>query len=610
MKQKRWMLLVLLDSILVNLSFIIAIYIRFDNLSTGNYLNTYLKYMLAVTLIKVIIFHAFNLYKSLWEYASIDELMGVLTATILGSLVSIAFLTLLQVNMPRSIYIMVAMFDMAFVGGVRFSYRIFRRLKHIKGGSKDCIRVLIIGAGDAGVMVLNELRNYDAIRYAPIAFIDDSPFKRGRVINRIPVVGNRSDIVEMCQKHNIDEIIIAIPSATQKDRQSIINKCTLTKCKIKIIPGMYDLIDGKITINQIREVEINDLLGRDEIELNCLELDSLISGNTILVTGGGGSIGSELCRQIVKFNPKQLIIFDIYENSAYDIQLELLRKYKELNLVVLIGSVRDNARVVEVMTKYKPDIIFHAAAHKHVPLMETSPKDAIKNNVFGTLNLVKAAHNHKVKKFIQISTDKAVNPTSVMGATKRMCEKIILAHNNISETEFVAVRFGNVLGSSGSVIPLFKKQISEGGPVTVTDKNIIRYFMTIPEACQLVLQAGAIAEGGEIFILDMGEPVKIIDLAIHLIKLSGFEPYEDIPIRFTGLRPGEKLYEELLLNQDKVSETSHGKIFIEPTEYVDYGNLMMELKYLEESLNTVNNFMLKELLKNMNLNYGAEKATI
>ncbi len=606
MKVKRWLLLVLLDSILVNLSFIIAIYIRFDGFGTGNYLNTYFKYMIPVTLIKITIFYAFNLYKSLWEYASIDELIEVITASLLGSLFSVALLLVLRANMSRSVYIMVAMFDMALIGGIRFSYRIFRRLRHRRTRTKDDTRVLIVGAGDAGVMTLNELRNYDTIRFTPIAFIDDDPIKKGRIINRIPVIGNRSNIVEICKRYSIDEIIIALPSASKKDRQDIITECSITKCKTKILPGVYDLIDGKVTINQIREVEVNDLLGRDEIKLNCSELSSLILDNTILVTGGGGSIGSELCRQIVKFNPKQLVIFDIYENSTYDIQLELLRQYKNLNLVVLIGSVRDKARVEEVMSKYKPEVIFHAAAHKHVPLMENSPKDAIKNNVFGTLNLVQSAHKHKIKKFIQISTDKAVNPTNVMGATKRMCEKIILAHNSISETDFVAVRFGNVLGSNGSVIPLFKQQISEGGPVTVTDKNVIRYFMTIPEACQLVLQAGAIAKGGEIFILDMGEPVKIIELAIHLIKLSGYEPYVDIPIKFSGLRPGEKLYEELLLNKDEVSETSHDKIFIEPTEHIDYVNLMKELKHLEESLNTLSNIMVKEHLKTMNLNYVVE----
>lgn len=605
MKTKRVVFLMLLDSLLVNLSFIIALYIRFDGLRIGNYLYTYSKYILGITVFKILVFYSFKLYKSLWEYASIDELMEVVTASLLGNIIVVAFLTLLKVDMSRMVYIMVAMFDMAFIGGVRFSYRIFRRLKNHNKRTKEDIRVLIVGAGDAGVMVLNELRNHDSIRFNTVAFIDDDPLKRRRVINRIPVVGNRYDIEEVCKKYKIDEIIIALPSVSKANKQNIINECSKTKCKTKILPGVYELIDGKVTINQIRDVEITDLLGRDEIKLNCLELNSLILNNTIMVTGGGGSIGSELCRQIVKYNPKQLIIFDIYENTTYNIQLELLRKYKHLNLVVLIGSVRDKARVEEVMNIYKPDIIFHAAAHKHVPLMEKSPKDAIKNNVFGTLNLVQAADRHKVKKFIQISTDKAVNPTNVMGATKRMCEKIILAHNNISKTDFVAVRFGNVLGSNGSVIPLFKKQISEGGPVTVTDKEIIRYFMTIPEACQLVLQAGAIGRGGEIFILDMGEPVKIIDLAIHLIKLSGYEPYVDIPIRFTGLRPGEKLFEELLLNKEEVSETSHDKIFIEPEEYIDYGDLMMELKYLEESLNTFNDHMVKEHLKSMNLNYGA-----
>lgn len=610
MKIKRIAFLMLLDSFLINLSFIIAVYIRFETFDFENYLNVYLIHIIVITIINISVFYVFNLYKSLWEYASVDELIEVVMAILVGSLLSILYLGTLNVEMSRAVLIMIVMFNMALIGGVRFSYRILRRLKHHNRRTQDDIRVLIVGAGDAGVMVLNELRNYGTIRFNPIAFIDDDPLKKRRVINRIPVVGNTQDIQAMCKKHKIDEIIIAVPSASKSQRQIIINECSKTKCKTKILPGVYELIDGKVTINQIRDVEITDLLGRDEISLDCFTLNSFISNKTVMVTGGGGSIGSELCRQIASFRPKELIIMDINENTTYNLQIELLKKYKHLSLIVLIGSVRDKARVEEVMSKYKPDIIFHAAAHKHVPLMENSPKDAIKNNVFGTLNLVRAADRHNVKNFIQISTDKAVNPTNVMGATKRMCEKIILAYNSISKTEFVAVRFGNVLGSSGSVIPLFKKQISEGGPVTVTDKEIIRYFMTIPEACQLVLQAGAIAKGGEIFILDMGEPVRIIDLAIHLIKLSGYEPYIDIPIHFTGLRPGEKLFEELLLNKDTVTETSHEKIFVEPPEYIDYNDLILELEELEKGINTLDNIMVKQLLREMGLNYKAAKEII
>lgn len=608
MKKKQSILFIVLDLIVMNLSFILALYIRFEGQIGLNYFKMYKENIIGILVIKLVILYLFKLYKGLWEYASIDELIEVVLATLIGGIISVAYIIILGANIPRSVYVMVTLFDMVFIGGTRFFYRIYRRLKNRALRTSNDPRILIIGAGAAGVMVLNEIRSYEGKKFVPIAFVDDDPLKRGKVINRIPVVGNRYDIVSICEKYNIDEIILAMPSAKKIDIKNIIAECSKTKCKTRTLPGVYDLIDGKATISQIRDVEINDLLGREEIQLNSDDLDSFIKGNTVLVTGGGGSIGSELCRQIVKFNPKQLIIFDIYENSAYDIQNELLRKYNSLNLRVLIGSVRDKARLEEVMKRYKPNIIFHAAAHKHVPLMEKSPKDAIKNNIFGTLNLVQAASKHHVSKFIQISTDKAVNPTNVMGATKRMCEMIIQAHNSISDTEYVAVRFGNVLGSNGSVIPLFKKQIAEGGPVTVTDERVIRYFMTIPEACQLVLQAGAMANGGEIFILDMGEPVKIIDLAIHLIRLSGFEPGIDIKINITGLRPGEKLYEELLLNKEVATQTSHKKIFVEPPENIDYDELITRLHILEDSMNFISDAKVKNILVGMDLGYEMEKA--
>lgn len=583
MKSKRT-LLVLLDILAISFSFVLAVLIRFDSSSYSQYLSIYTKYIVASTLIKLFINYIFNLYNSLWEYASVDELIEIVMASIIGGLIS-AFVMMLTGNlMPRSMYVLTTFFNITLFGLTRFTVRIYRRLIHGALRRNKGPRILIIGAGAAGAMVLNEIRSHSGWKYDPIAFIDDDPRKKGKIINGIRVVGNRNDIIETCQTMDIDEIIIAIPAASKKDKQDIINLCSETKCKVKTLPGVFELINGKATISQIRDVEIIDLLGREEIKLNLDGLNTFIKDKRVMVTGGGGSIGSELCRQIAKFSPKEVLILDIYENTTYDIQNELLKDYKDLKLRICIGSVRDRLRIDEVIDNYKPQVVFHAAAHKHVPLMEDSPKDAVKNNVFGTLNVVQSSHKNGVEKFVLISTDKAVNPTNVMGATKRVCEMIVQAYNEISKTDFVAVRFGNVLGSNGSVIPLFKKQIQEGGPVNVTHKDVIRYFMTIPEACQLVLEAGSIAKGGEIFILDMGEPVKILDLAISLIKLSGLEPYEDIPIEIVGLRPGEKLYEELLLNKEVAIETINEKIFIEPAEHIDLLKLMAKLQRLEDEV--------------------------
>lgn len=583
MKNRRALFLILTDIIAINISYILAFYIKLERFT---YIleekQLFIRYMIVITIIKIFTFAAFNLYKSLWEYASIDELIEVVAATIVANGFSILFLIFVNAEVPRSIYLTTPIMDMALVGGSRFFCRIFRRIKCDITSAGDGKKVLIIGAGAAGVMVLKELRNHDNLRSKSIAFIDDSPKKKDKIINGIPVLGNRKDIVKVCKKYNIDEIIIAMPSAKADDRKEILNECKKTKCKTRILPGVYELIDGKLDGTKIRDVQIEDLLGRDVVKLDLEGLSSFITGKRVLVTGGGGSIGSELCRQIAKFKPSELMILDIYENNAYDIQNELLRRYKDLNLTVFIASVRDKTRIEEIFSEKKPNIVFHAAAHKHVPLMENNPKAAIKNNIFGTLNVVQAADKFGVNRFVMISTDKAVNPTNIMGATKRVCEMIIQTYNSISKTEYVAVRFGNVLGSNGSVIPLFKKQIAEGGPVTVTDERIIRYFMTIPEACQLVLQSGAIAKGGEIFILDMGEPVKIIDLAKDLITLSGFEPDIDIKIEITGLRPGEKLYEELLLNTEVMEKTVHDKIYIEEPIRFDYKkmmNYMAELEY-------------------------------
>lgn len=607
--------LVIIDAILINLAYFIAIFIRFDFNLSSVYLEIFFDNVLVVTAIKIFVFSYFKLYKSLWRYASIEELIQVIVSVIVANFAIISYLYIKMVHLPRSIYILLMMIDTILIGGVRFSYRAIRKFKNstfIKNRNNK--RVMIIGAGDAGAMVIRELKNHKDLNSKPVAVIDDDEKKEGQIINGVPVLGQRWDIVSVARKKKIDEIIIAIPSASKKDIREIVEECKRTKCKLKILPGMFEIIDGKVTINDIRDVQIEDLLGREQVKLNIEEISGYLRNKKVLVTGGGGSIGSELCRQIARFKPSELVILDIYENNAYDLQNELNRIYnlqltnyneKEKNnfdkepkvkVKVVIASVRDKQRIDEVFDKYRPDVVFHAAAHKHVPLMEDNPKEAVKNNVFGTLNVAQAADKYGVKKFVLISTDKAVNPTNVMGATKRICEMIVQSIDKVSKTEFVAVRFGNVLGSNGSVIPLFKKQIAEGGPVTVTHPEIIRYFMTIPEAAQLVIQAGAMAQGGEIFILDMGEPVKILDLARDLIKLSGFEPDVDIPIKFIGLRPGEKLYEELLLDEEGITSTKHEKIFIGKPIFSDYKLLMKKLDNLRKILKNCSNEELKEYL--------------
>lgn len=595
MKKKRVYFILLLDILSISLSYFLALIIRFEGNIPSSYIELYFRHVIFITVIKVITFYFFNLYHSLWEYASIDEMIEVVLGSLSASSFALVYLLLFKVNIPLSIKIMTTIADVVFIGSTRFSYRIFRRVKSHILREVSYKNILIIGAGAAGVMVLRELRGHDNLHSRPIGFIDDDPKKRGTVINRIPVLGDRNDIVNICEKYKIDEIIIAMPSSKGIDIKAILNECKKTNCKTRTLPGIYELIDGKVKVSQLRDVQIEDLLGRDVVRLNVEELHNYIKGKRVLVTGGGGSIGSELCRQIVKFNPLELNILDIYENNAYDIQNELIKRYPNLDLKVFIASVRDKNRMDEIIDSIRPNIVFHAAAHKHVPLMEDNPKAAVKNNVFGTLNVVQASSKYNVDKFVLISTDKAVNPTNVMGATKRICEMIIQCYNYISDTEYVAVRFGNVLGSNGSVIPLFKKQIAEGGPVTVTDERIIRYFMTIPEACQLVLQAGAMAKGGEIFILDMGEPVKIVDLARDLIRLSGFKPDDEIPIVFSGLRPGEKLFEEILINIEEMTQTSHNKIYIEKPMNFEYNKMMGYLFKLENSLN-YGNMRIKETL--------------
>ena len=483
--------------------------------------------------------------------------------------------------------------------GVRIFWRGCRRAyKYAElEKSRDVKNVLIIGAGSGGALVSSEYKKFPHLGKKVVGFIDDDKQKLGTYVNGIKVYGNRNDIVSVVKDRNVDEIIIAIASIKEGVLKGIIEKCKESKAQVKIMPGVAEMIDGKFSINKIRDVDVEDLLGRESIKLDYDGISDYIKEKTVLVTGGGGSIGSELCRQISKFNPKELIIFDIYENNAYEIQNELKRNYPNLNLTTLIGSVRDKDRLEEVYYTYNPEVVFHAAAHKHVPLMEDSPAEAIKNNVVGTFNVASLASDYNVERFVLISTDKAVNPTNVMGATKRMCEMIIQSLDKVSRTVFVAVRFGNVLGSNGSVVPLFKKQITNGGPVTLTHKDITRYFMTIPEASQLVLQAGAYAKGGEIFVLDMGDPVKIYDLAENLIKLSGFEPHKDIAIEVTGLRPGEKLYEELLMNEEGLTETNHKKIFIGKPGDFDLGDVRDKIDELLRVAISGNEVVLRERLK-------------
>ena len=522
--------------------------------------------IISLIIVSLGIFTVMKLYSSLWQFASINELINIVISTMLSAMAFMIINMITGNQLPVNMIIGYWMISTLLVGGIRFSYRFLRLYasRHALFGRSDVPnkRVMVVGAGAAGEKILRETLNTKGLHKTIVCFIDDDPHKIGRRIHGIPIVGNRESIKNSVSKYKIDEIYIALPSVDKKEVAKILNICKETKCKLKRLPGIYQFINDEIILNKLKDVEVQDLLGRDPIRVNLDEIMSYVTNRVIMVTGGGGSIGSELCRQIAERSPKQLIIVDIYENNAYDIQLELKRKYPKLDLQTMIASVRDVGKVKDLFETYHPDIVYHAAAHKHVPLMEDAPHEAIKNNVFGTLNVVKACDQYHVKKFILISTDKAVNPTNIMGASKRLCEMIVQTFDKKSATEYVAVRFGNVLGSNGSVIPLFKKQIKSGGPVTVTHPDIIRYFMTIPEAVSLVLQAGAYAKGGEIFVLDMGKPVKILDMARNLIKLSGFEPDVDIKIEFTGLRPGEKLYEEMLMKEEGMQTTPNKLIHI------------------------------------------------
>lgn len=564
-KALRVACLVLADLILINLSAFLALYIRFEFDFRQLYATTFLRDMLIYAGINsactILIFHILKLYNSLWEFASVSELVRTAFGCFFSAVFYMVGMFMLHLTVPRSFPAIYMLILCLLCGALRLSYRCVRRTRaglHSEGEK----RTMLIGGGQAGAIALREFQTSPRSENKVVCIIDDAPNKVGSYLGGVKIVGGRSAIARMAEKYDIDEIILAIPSASRQEKLQILNYCHNTSCTLRTLPGICQLANGEVRIEQIREVDIEDLLGRETVKIDLDEVAAYITGKTVLVTGGGGSIGSELCRQAAAQRPKRLIIFDIYENNAYDIQMELRRTHPELDLVVLIGSVRDRERVMQVFDRYRPDLVCHAAAHKHVPLMETSPFEAIKNNVFGTYNVAQAADRFGTQRFILISTDKAVNPTNVMGASKRLCEMIVQMINDRSATEYVAVRFGNVLGSAGSVIPLFRKQIRSGGPVTVTDKRVIRYFMTIPEAVQLIFQAGAYARGGEIFVLDMGEPVRIDDLARNMIRLSGFEPDVDIPVVYTGLRPGEKLYEELLLSGEGMQKTKNDLIYI------------------------------------------------
>ena len=607
----RIILLVLMDMLIITAAGPLAIYVRYNLFfepQAIEFIENIFQYLPVNLILTVIVFAAFRLYQGIWKYASASDLVNIILACLVSAVTQTVGMTLMGLRFPRSYPFMYFAVLTAGISIFRFTYRILAYFRQKQQGliKEGKTNTMIVGAGEAGNTLLKELQNSKFVEQNVCCLVDDDPGKIGKYLRGVLVAGNRKDICRLAEEYHIDEIMIAIPSASHAEIQELLDICSQTSCKLKVLPGIYQLVNGEVSVSKLRNVEIEDLLGREPIDTQVESIMGYVSGKVVLVTGGGGSIGSELCRQIARHEPKQLVIFDIYENNAYDIQQELKRDYPELNLVVLIGSVRNTHRINGVFEKYHPQIVYHAAAHKHVPLMEDSPNEAIKNNVMGTYKTAQAADKYGVSRFVLISTDKAVNPTNIMGASKRLCEMVIQMMNNRSKTEFVAVRFGNVLGSNGSVIPLFKKQIEEGGPVTVTHPDIIRYFMTIPEAVSLVLQAGAKAKGGEIFVLDMGKPVKILDLALNLIRLSGLKPYEDIDIVFTGLRPGEKLYEELLMDEEGLQSTDNklihiGKpidfdeeLFIHQLEELDELSRMDSPKIKEKVMEVVPTYHMKE----------------
>jgi len=575
----RQIILSAMDFIICVLSCIVTMFLLRMKITTLSLLS-----ILIYAVINEVCIFKFKCYDSLWKCGGEKEVASIFTACFCAIFPAATLAVLAKQAINPAFYIINVMVIIVGMVSLRIAYRTMRRIvmkTELRQNASDSQRVLIVGAGEAGNMIVRELFKRPELKKMPVGVVDDDKNKHGKCVYDVPVLGTIDDVEQIVKNHCIDEIIICIANINPQRKIEIINICKQTDAKIKTIPGIYEIIDGKVNITKVRDVQIEDLLGREPIKMNLDDMNGIIKNKIIMVTGGGGSIGSELCRQIVKYEPKQLVLIDIYENNAYDIQQEIKRHFPEIDLKVLIASVRDEHKMDKIFEQYKPEIVFHAAAHKHVPLMEDSPCEAIKNNVFGTQNVVNLSDKYNVKKFVLISTDKAVNPTNIMGATKRCCEMIVQTKNKTSKTEFVAVRFGNVLGSNGSVVPLFKKQIEEGGPVTVTHEEVTRFFMTIPEAVSLVLQASAMAKGGEIFVLDMGEPVKIIDLARNLIKLSGFEPNVDIKIEVTGLRPGEKLYEEVLMDEEGLQKTSNNQIRIGRPIEIDEAEFKKELNILK-----------------------------
>lgn len=575
----RQIILSAMDFIICVLSCIVTMFLLRMKITTLSLLS-----ILIYAVINEVCIFKFKCYDSLWKCGGEKEVASIFTACFCAIFPAATLAVLAKQAINPAFYIVNVMVIIVGMVSLRIAYRTMRRIvmkTELRQNASDSQRVLIVGAGEAGNMIVRELFKRPELKKMPVGVVDDDKNKQGKCVYDVPVLGTIDDVEQIVKNHCIDEIIICIANINPQRKREIINICKKTDAKIKTIPGIYEIIDGKVNITKFRDVQIEDLLGREPIKMNLDDMNGIIKDKIIMVTGGGGSIGSELCRQIVKYEPKQLVLIDIYENNAYDIQQEIKRHFPEIDLKVLIASVRDEHKMDKIFEQYRPEIVFHAAAHKHVPLMEDSPCEAIKNNVFGTQNVVNLSDKYNVKKFVLISTDKAVNPTNIMGATKRCCEMIVQTKNKTSKTEFVAVRFGNVLGSNGSVVPLFKKQIEEGGPVTVTHEEVTRFFMTIPEAVSLVLQASAMAKGGEIFVLDMGEPVKIIDLARNLIKLSGFEPNVDIKIEVTGLRPGEKLYEEVLMDEEGLQKTSNNQIRIGRPIDIDEAEFKKELNILK-----------------------------
>lgn len=581
-KYAKMAFLLFLDVVAFNLSYILSYLIRFEfsfkSVEFQTYFTAYTDNIIILMVIKVFLFIVLSMYRRLWVYAGPEDLLRVVGACFVAALASMAFLILIQQDpgMPRSVYIVSFIFDAIFTGGTRFTYRYMNSTRNKRspggrlslprrgdGGAQSAVKkVMLVGAGDAGANIIREIKASPSRNMSVEVAVDDDKSKHGSSLLGVKISGSRTDIRILARRHSIDEIILAIPSASKKDIKDIISECNKTKCSVRILPSLMDLIDEKVSVSALRDVNIEDLLGREPVKIDIREISSYLEGRIVMVTGGGGSIGSELCRQIARFKPRRLIALDNYENGAFELANELKVVFPRLEFEVVIGSVRDYARMHRVFEKYKPHVVFHAAAHKHVPLMEFNPGEAVANNILGTKIVTDLADRFAVEKFVMISTDKAVNPGNVMGATKRLAEMVVQYKSQASRTAFAIVRFGNVLGSNGSVIPIFRRQIEQGGPVTVTDKDITRYFMTIPEAVQLVIQAGAMTEGGEIFILDMGEPVKILDLAENMVKLSGLVPYEDIDIVITQLRPGEKLHEELSYENEQLARTSHEKIFL------------------------------------------------